>query len=92
MEKYVKFYICFISMWVGLDCYRTWEALCLGCIPIICVKEFKTLFNDLPVLIVEDWSEINQELLENTIKDFRNRTFNKNKMTLNYWAKYINKF
>lgn len=77
---------------LGLDCYRTWEALCLGCIPIICVNEFKTLFTDLPVLIVNDWSEITQELLENTIKDFKNRTFNKNKMTLNYWAKYINKF
>jgi hypothetical protein len=77
---------------LGLDCYRTWEALCLGCIPIICVKEFKTLFNDLPVLIVDNWDQITNELLENTIKDFKNRTFNKEKMKLKYWDKNINKY
>lgn len=74
---------------VGLDCHRTWEALVLGCIPIVCVKEFKTLFEDLPVLMVNDWSEVTKELLENAIKDFKNRTFNKNKLTLSYWC---NKF
>jgi len=77
---------------VGLDCHRTWEALCLGCIPIICVKEFKSLFEDLPVLIVNNWSEITKELLENTIDDFKNRTFNKNKIYLQYWTKKINSF
>ena len=29
---------------IGLDCHRTWEALCLGCIPIVCIPEFKNLF------------------------------------------------
>ena len=28
-----------------------------------------------------------KELLENTIKDFKNRTFNKEKITLKYWVK-----
>jgi hypothetical protein len=77
---------------IGLDCHRTWEALVLGCIPIVCVKEFKTLFNDLPVLIVNDWNEVTQELLENTIEDFKNRTFNKNKIALKYWTNQINLF
>ena len=76
---------------IGLDCHRTWEALCLGCIPIICVNEFKTLFHDLPVLIVNNWTEITKELLENTIEAFKNRTFNKNKITLQYWSEKINK-
>jgi len=77
---------------IGLDCHRTWEALVLGCIPIVCVKEFKTLFEDLPVLIVNDWSDITEELLENTIEDFKNRTFNKQKLTLGYWKNNIYKF
>ena len=72
---------------IGLDCHRTWEALCLGCIPIICVKEFKSLFKELPVLIVNNWSEVTKEVLENTINDFKNRTFNKEKLTLKYWVK-----
>lgn len=75
----------------GLDCHRTWEALCLGCIPIVCLKEFKKLFEDLPVLLVSDWNEVTKELLENTIEDFKNRTFNKEKITLKYWLKNINK-
>jgi hypothetical protein len=75
---------------MGLDCHRTWEALILGCIPIVCVKEFKTLFEDLPVLLVNDWSEVTQELLDKTIEDFKNRTFNENKLTLEYWKSIIN--
>ena len=75
---------------MGLDCHRTWESLILGCIPIVCVKEFKTLFEDLPVLLVNDWSDITQELLDKTIEDFKNRTFNKNKLTLSYWTSIIN--
>jgi hypothetical protein len=76
---------------IGLDCHRTWEALCLGCIPIVCVPEFKTLFKDLPVLIVNNWSEITKELLEKTIKDFKNRSFKYNKLVLKYWVGKINK-
>jgi hypothetical protein len=75
---------------IGLDCHRTWEALVLGCIPIVCVKEFKTLFEDLPVLLVNDWSDITQELLDETIEDFKYRTFNENKLTLSYWTQQIN--
>jgi hypothetical protein len=75
---------------IGLDCHRTWEALVLGCIPIVCVKEFKTLFEDLPVLLVNDWSDVTQELLDKTIEDFKNREFNNNKLTLTYWTQQIN--
>ena len=76
---------------IGLDCHRTWEALCLGCIPIVCVKEFTTMFNELPVLVISNWNEVTKELLENTIKDFKNRTFNKEKLTLKYWIRNITK-
>lgn len=75
---------------VGLDCHRTWEALILGCIPIVCVKEFNQIFNDLPVLLVNDWTEINNELLKRTIDDFKRRTFNYDKLTLEYWVNKIN--
>ena len=75
---------------IGLDCHRTWEALCLGCIPIICIKEFKTMFEDLPILIVNDWNQITKELLENTIEKFKNKNFKKDKLTLEYWVKQIN--
>lgn len=70
---------------VGLDCHRTWEALCLGCIPIVKIPNFKPLFEDLPVLIVNNWSDITEELLQQTITNFSNKTFNYDKLRLKYW-------
>jgi hypothetical protein len=60
----------------GWDCHRTWEALCLGCIPVVKAPFFTKLFEDLPVLNVNEWSDINQELLQKTIESFKNRKFN----------------
>jgi len=73
----------------GLDTHRTWEALCLGCIPILCLPSFKRLMDGLPVLIVKDWNEITETLLKETIEKFSNMEFQYNKLTLNYWVKRI---
>ena len=42
----------------GLDCYRTWEALLMGCIPIVKRSPIDYLYADLSVAIVDEWSEI----------------------------------
>ena len=46
----------------GYDCHRTWEALCLGCIPIVKSSGLDPLYADLPVLIVKNWSDVTREL------------------------------
>jgi hypothetical protein len=74
---------------VGLDCHRTWEALCLGCIPIVNAPKFGKLFEDLPVLMVTDWSEVTDELLQKTLATFSERTFNYDKLSLGYWTELI---
>jgi len=74
---------------IGMDCHRTWEALCLGAIPIIKAPNFQKLFEDLPVLIVNEWSEITRELLDKTIKEFKTRQFKYEKLTLKYWINLI---
>ena len=71
---------------MGMDCHRTWETLCLGAIPIVRAKYFSKLFENLPVLIVNNWSDITIELLEKTIKEFKDRKFNYNKLSLKYWT------
>lgn len=73
----------------GMDCHRHWEAIILGCIPIIKSSEFETLFCDLPVLNVKNWSDINQDLLDSTIKIFKDKKFNMEKVTLEYWKNMI---
>jgi hypothetical protein len=74
---------------VGMDCHRTWEALCLGCIPIVCAPNFKQLFKNLPVLVVNRWDEINEELLIRTLKEYSTKTFDMDKLTMKYWANEI---
>lgn len=76
----------------GLDCHRTWEALILGCIPIVYSSGIDELFDDLPVLIVNDWNDITQELLDNTIEKYKNVTFNYDKLLLKYWTDKINSY
>ena len=73
----------------GYDCYRTWEALCLGCIPIIKKNAISKLFMELPVLIVNDWTDVNEELLINTVHKFKDKQFNMDKLTLKYWTNLI---
>jgi hypothetical protein len=74
---------------IGMDCHRTWEALCLGCIPIVCAPHFNNLFEDLPVLIVSNWSEITQDLLQDTLNKFSNKSFKYEKLSLQYWQNKI---
>lgn len=71
---------------IGIDCHRTYEALCLGCIPIVIGGYLKNIFKELPVLIVKSWSDITQELLHQTLVDFKDKTFNYNKLELEYWT------
>jgi hypothetical protein len=75
----------------GLDCHRTWEALALGCIPIVKSSGIDRLFDDLPVWIVQTWNEVNLENMKDKIEEFKNKTFNYEKLTLTYWkSKIIN--
>lgn len=74
----------------GLDCHRTWEALILGSIPIVKTSPIDSLYDDLPVLIIKDWSEVTKQLLESTLADFKDKKYNYDKLTLKYWIDKIN--
>ena len=73
----------------GLDCHRTWEALVLGCIPIVKRSSIDPLYEGLPVLIVDHWYDVTQELLNSALNRFSNEKFNLDKLTLEYWKHKI---
>lgn len=75
----------------GMDCHRTWEALALGCIPVVKRSAFSDLFQNLPVLIVDDWSDINPQMLGNALALYASTPFNKQELTMLYWADKISK-
>jgi len=72
----------------GLDCHRTWEAISLGCIPILKTSPLDPLFEGLPVWIVKDWSDVNEASMKEKIKEINTKEYNLEKMELKY---YINK-
>lgn len=74
----------------GFDCIRTFEALCLGCIVIMKKSFLNVIYEELPVLVVEEWSDISQELLTKTLEDFSTRQFNYEKLTMDYWINLVN--
>jgi len=47
----------------GLDCHRTWESLVLGNIVIVKRSSLDPLYEGLPVVIVDDWTEISSDNL-----------------------------
>lgn len=74
---------------VGLDCHRTWESLLMGSIPILRTSSLDPLFENLPVLIINDWSEITEEFLEKKYAEIKLKKFNFDKLYAPYWINKI---
>lgn len=73
----------------GYDCNRTWEALALGCIPILKKSPIQKLFEDLPCIFVDDWKQVNSSFLEEQVNSLSKKRFLWNKMYLKYWIDNI---
>ena len=55
----------------GLDCHRTWEILMMRRVPIIKKEgQLETLYKDMPVLFVDNWSDIYNMNLKEIFKTF----------------------
>ncbi len=74
---------------LGPDCYRTWEALLVGSIPIIKTSYLDYLYEDLPVLIVNSWSEVTEEYLLEKYATISKKDYNLDKLFIDYWASKI---
>jgi len=73
----------------GLDCHRTWEALILGCVPIVKSSGMDRVFEGLPVWIVGDWLEVTLEACLTKKEEFASKAYNLEKLGLDYWIKRI---
>ena len=85
---------CLSPFGIGLDCYRTWEALAMGAIPIVrrgSRGPFDRLYEGLPVLAVSEWRDVTRELLDRTLREFGARfDFNSlDKIRLSYWRNLL---
>ena len=72
----------------GLDCHRTYEAIALGCIPVVKSSTLDIMYKDMPIIILNDWKEISLELLKSKTEVALKKS--KEIITLNYWNNNIN--
>lgn len=90
-QEYVKYAFVASPFGIGLDCHRTWEAIALGCIPIVKKSVLNPLFEGMPVLVVETWDQITLEYLQQQQEEFASQNFDYSKIFLSYWWSRINK-
>jgi hypothetical protein len=88
-EMQSKFQFVLSPHGAGLDCHRTWEALLLGCVPIVKAAKINDLFENLPVIVINDWQEINQKFLENAKQEVMKKSFSLEKLSMRYWKSQI---
>tara|TARA_R110002110_G_scaffold278819_3_gene494003 strand:+ start:1947 stop:2768 length:822 start_codon:yes stop_codon:yes gene_type:complete len=58
----------------GLDCHRTYEALLSGAIVIHKHSVLDTLFKQFPIVLIDDWNEINMINLNKWYKEYKPKT------------------
>ena len=76
----------------GIDTYRLWDCIYMGCIPIVEKYEGYKQFEDLPILFIDHWRDINnltESYLEHTWLDMLEREYNYEKLKLSYWKEFI---
>jgi hypothetical protein len=76
----------------GIDCYRTWEALYLGSIPIILNTAINSIFQQLPVLIVNNYKDITLQLLKDVYDNMTRQSYDYKRLYKGYWQNQINIF
>jgi len=80
----------------GEDCHRTWEILCLGRIPIIEKSPLNKVYEGLPIVEIEDWNTLSQDLLNNEFEKIllkvQNKEYKMEKLLLSYWKNLINNY
>jgi hypothetical protein len=74
----------------GWDCHRTWEALMLGCIPLVSSSPVARLFEGLPVIVVSDWRQVNREFLAESLGNLQQKRFDFQSLFLRSWKARFN--
>ena len=70
-----------------MDCYRTWESILFGAIPIVRNSTLLPLWQKSPVYVLNDWSHPIE--LEDLLM-FQLKTINRDIILAQYWIDKIN--
>lgn len=76
----------------GIDCHRTWEALIMGAYPVVRASSLDPMYEDLPVVIVNDWEEVTEEFLKAKYAEMILKNYNWGKVYVQYWLNLIESY
>lgn len=95
-DEWLKYKFILSPEGAGLDCHRTWEAVIVGIIPIVKSSSINEVYQDLPILVVNEWSDLSVDFLKEQYKiiksNIQNHKYNLDKINLSYWTDKINKY
>jgi len=73
----------------GIDCYRTWESLYLGAIPIVATSVAMREFAGLPILFTEDYSELSEDYLQECWERLSRGTYDIGKLLRSHYREHF---
>lgn len=80
----------------GLDTHRTWEALCLGRIPIVEKSNLNEVYEGLPISVIDDWNDFSEDWLQTEytriLDGIKSGKYNYDKILLSTWMNIINSY
>jgi hypothetical protein len=89
MNELTSYKFCVSPPGRGIDTHRTWEALMVGTIPIILSSPLNDLYKTLPCIVVDDFSIITKEFLNETYKEIIEKEYDYSILYTEYWKKQI---
>lgn len=83
-EELMNTKICLAPRGSSLETYRLFEAMRSGCVVIADRQPKKWCYENLPVVFIDDWSDLESTLL--TLQNDPKRLFDLHQKTLNWWS------
>ena len=73
----------------GVDCHRIWEALYLGCTPIVLESKTTSYFEGLPIIRINSLYYVTEGILMEILEKTKDINKNYDKASISYWAQRI---
>ena len=74
----------------GYDTHRLWEVLIAGSLPVVISTPMDSMYDNLPVVIVQNWSQMTYNFLKNEKSKFEDRSdFLPEKLFFTYWQNLV---
>lgn len=87
LDELIDHKFCVCPRGNGIDTHRLWESLYCRTIPVVKRLPAHRNFSDLPILFVDDWSEVTEDRLHREYDRIVNVKWNYSKLSASWWGR-----